>query len=105
MLYTWSNCFPSGLKNKEQKVFNAQHNLQCDADTLKSTRTQYAQNTLKLKSSVQHRVHLETYLANQSVVDKVKDIQKEYGINNNSDSEDIGEEIMDLEDLGEVIQR
>lgn len=86
-------------------MFNAQNNLQCDADTFKSARTQYAQNTLKLKSSIQHKVHLESYLANQSVVDKIKDIQKEYGINNNNDSEDIGEEIMDFEDLGEVIQR
>lgn len=81
-------------------MFTAQHNLECDADTLKSARTQYAQNTLKSKSSIQHKVHLETYLANQSVVDKVKSIQKEYGIGNDSDSEDIGEEMMDFEDLG-----
>lgn len=100
MLYTWSTCFPSGLKNKEQKAFNAQHNLQCDADTLKTVRTQYAQNALKSKSSIQHKVHLETYLANQSVVDKVKSMQKEYGISNGSDSEDIGEDMMDFEDLG-----
>lgn len=81
-------------------MFAAQHNLECDADTLKSARTQYAQNALKSKSSIQHKVHLETYLANQSVVDKVKSIQKEYGIGNDSDSEDIGEEMMDFEDLG-----
>ncbi|GAN08669.1 hypothetical protein MAM1_0217c08184 [Mucor ambiguus] len=105
MLYTWSSCFPSGLKNKEQKAFTANHNLECNADTLKAARTQYAQNTLKSKSSIQHKVHLETYLANQSVVDKVKNIQREYGINNDSDSEDIGEEMMDFEDLGEVIER
>ncbi|KAI8636036.1 hypothetical protein BD408DRAFT_356420 [Parasitella parasitica] len=100
MLYIWSTCFPSGLKNKEQKTFNDQHNLQCSSDTLKSARIEFAQNTLKLKSSVQHKVHLETYLANQSVVDKINTIQKEHEINNFSDLEDIGQETMDFEDLG-----
>ncbi|CEP07557.1 hypothetical protein [Parasitella parasitica] len=105
MLYTWSACFPSGLKNKEQKAFNDQHNLQCDADTLKTVRIEYAQNTLKLKSSIQHKVHLETYLANQSVIDKAKTIQKEYGIDDIHNPKDFGQETMDFEDLGEVIER
>lgn len=94
MLYTWSACFPSGLKNKELKVFVTEHNLDCDADTLKNARQQYAQNTMAIKSSIQKRVHLETYLANQAVVDKVKEIQKEIGLNNDTDDD------MNFEDLG-----
>ncbi|KAI8092422.1 uncharacterized protein B0P05DRAFT_577270 [Gilbertella persicaria] len=93
-LYQWSACFPSGLKNKEQVVFESQHNLHCEADTLKAIRAKYAEETMKYKSSIRHKVHLETFIANQAVVDKVKEV-----IQLNDDDE------LDFEDLGEVIQR
>lgn len=97
MLYTWSACFPSGLKNKERKVFVTKHNLDCDADTFKNARQEYAERTMATKSSIQQRVHLETYLANQAVVDKVKEIQKEIRLSSDTamDDDDIY-----FEDLG-----
>ncbi|KAI9486779.1 MAG: hypothetical protein EXX96DRAFT_550550 [Benjaminiella poitrasii] len=95
MLYTWSTSFPSGLKQKEQASFALSNNLACDADTLKNVRSAHAQNTMQLKSSIQHKQHLETYLVNQAIVDKVKEIQKQVGL-----TEFHGMDDLDLEDLG-----
>jgi hypothetical protein len=101
MLHTWSACFPSGLKNKELTVFVTQHNLECDANTLKNARQEYAQNMMASKSSARQKVHLETYLANQAVVDKVKEIQKEIGLSSNIALNDD----IDFEDLGGKFQK
>lgn len=97
MLYTWSSCFPSGLKIKEQQPFEAQNNLKCDQDTLKLARSQYSNDLLAQKSSIQHKAHFESYLVNQTIVDKVKTIQKEQGIKSNT--MDFMDDL-DFEDLG-----
>lgn len=96
MLYTWSNCFPSGLKLKEQQSFEKDNNLQCDQHTMKHARTKYSNDILSQKSSIQHKVHLESYLVNQTIIDKVQIIQKEEGIKENVNFFDD----MELEDLG-----
>lgn len=96
MLYTWSSCFPSGLKVKEQHAFEENNNLKCDQDTLKQARTKYSNDILAQKSSIQHKTHLESYLVNQTIVDKMKAIQKEQGIKNDVSFVDD----MDFEDLG-----
>ncbi|KAI8371989.1 hypothetical protein EDC96DRAFT_75761 [Choanephora cucurbitarum] len=98
LLFRWSVCFPSGLKQKEQAAFESQHNLVCHADTFQSIRTQYAETTQRHKASQQFPVHLETWIANQTVVDKSRDIP----LDPSSDKED---DMIDDEDLGEVIQR
>ncbi|KAI8971669.1 hypothetical protein BDF20DRAFT_907336 [Mycotypha africana] len=85
MLYEWSACFPSGFKNKEWKAFTAVHNLVCTKDMLKEARMSFAQDMLKSKSSIQHKVHLETYIANQAVMDKVRMLQKELNLKQNSE--------------------
>ena len=93
LLFRWSACFPSGLKQKEQAAFESQHNLVCHAETFKSIRTQYAETIQRHKASQQFPVHLETWIANQTVVDKSRDIP----LDPSSDKED---DMNDDEDLG-----
>ncbi|GAA5797894.1 hypothetical protein HPULCUR_003290 [Helicostylum pulchrum] len=102
MLFKWSQCFPSGFKQKDEKAFAASNNLVCEADTLKLARIQFAQNTIRSKSSYQHKIHLESYMANPAVIAKVQEIKDEFNIKSNDDNDD---DMMDFEDLGEVIQR
>lgn len=99
MLYTWSSCFPSGMKQKEEKLFVLSNNLDCQADTLKLARDKYAQELMKLKSSNQHKVHLETYMANQAIVSKVQELKKELKDASRSISSN-DDDLMDFEDLG-----
>lgn len=99
MLYNWSVCFPSGMKQKDEKVFVLSNNLDCQADTLKVARNKYAQELMKLKSSSQHKVHLETYMANQAIVDKVQELKKELKDDSVTSSMD-NDDLMDFEDLG-----
>ncbi|KAI7902318.1 uncharacterized protein BX663DRAFT_543341 [Cokeromyces recurvatus] len=101
LLYTWSATFPSGLKQKEQARFVALNNLECDIDTLKNVRSKFAERTMQNKSCLQHKVHLETYIVNQGITDKVKEIQKQVGLDEYGG---LGGDL-ELEDLGEVIER
>jgi hypothetical protein len=94
MLYEWqSTSFPSGLKQKEQEQFQNNFNLDCNEDTLKQARASFSKEMMKLKSSDQHKVHLETYIASQAVVEKVKQLAKEIGADEVADMDD-------FEDLG-----
>lgn len=95
LLYTWSQCFPSGMKQKDEKVFVLSHNLDCQADTLKTARIKYAEDTMQSKITSQHKIHLETSMANPTVVQKIQEIKKEVGLS--MDDED---DLMDFEDLG-----
>ncbi|CAO3663471.1 unnamed protein product [Rhizopus microsporus] len=99
-LYSWSEAFPTGLKQKEYDLFVSTHNLACTRDTMKEARSTFAEQWMTLKSSIHHKTHLETYLANQAVVDKVKEIQKEIGVKSADPLS------FDLEeDLGEIVER
>lgn len=101
LLYQWSLCFPSGMKAKDEKKFLSSNNLHCEADTLKAARSKYAQDLKKLKSSSRRKVHLETYVANPANIEIAQEVNNEA---NESDSKS-GDDMMDFEDLGEVIQR
>lgn len=98
LLYTWSQCFPSGMKQKDEKVFLLSNNLDCQADTLKLARMKYAEDTMKSKITNQHKIHLETSMANPAVVLKVQEIKKEVGLDDDNDDND--DDLMDFEDLG-----
>lgn len=97
LLYNWSQCFPSGFKQKDEKVFLLSNNLDCQANTVRLARVKYAQDTMKSKYSNQHKIHLETSMANPVVVDKIQEIKKECGIDD--------DDLMDFEDLGGNINK
>lgn len=96
-LYQWSLCFPSGMKQKDEKVFLLSNNLHCEPDTLKSARAKYSQELTRLKSSSQHKIHLETYVVNPTIMEKVQELSSNLNdLKNGEDSDDL----MDFEDLG-----
>ncbi|KAI9360151.1 hypothetical protein BD770DRAFT_419201 [Pilaira anomala] len=100
ILLQWSKSFPSGFRHKEKIEFAAANNLECDKDTLKKARNQFAENRLKSKSCHQHKIHLESYMANPAVMEKVLELKKELNIDENAD-----DNLKEFEDLGEIIQR
>lgn len=95
MLLRWSKSFPSGFRHKEKLEFHAANDLECDRGTLKRARNQFAENRLKSKSCDQHKIHLESYMANPTVMEKVLELKKELNIDKNAD-----DELKELEDLG-----
>ncbi|KAI8380187.1 hypothetical protein BD560DRAFT_347885 [Blakeslea trispora] len=92
LLYRWSACFPSGLKQKDQAAYDSQHKIACTADTFSIVRSQYTKTTQSQKASLQFPVHLESLIASQAVKEKLIETEP-----NDAYDED--------EDLGEVIQR
>ncbi|KAI9283298.1 hypothetical protein BY458DRAFT_530919 [Sporodiniella umbellata] len=102
-LYQWSRSFPSGLKQRHLDEFTALNNLVCTENTMKEARRDFAELWRLSKSSIHHKVHLETYMANQDILEKVKKISEEVGIKVDSF---VGlNQDLDFEDLGEIIER
>ncbi|CAO3700136.1 unnamed protein product [Rhizopus stolonifer] len=102
-LYQWSAAFPTGFKQKHLDAFTSSNNLVCTETTMKEARSIFAKKWTSSKSSVHHKVHLETYMANQDILDKVKEIEKEMGIK--ADPILGINQDLDFEDLGEIIER
>jgi hypothetical protein len=98
-LYNWSLCFPSGFKQKEENKFLLSNNLHCEQDTLKAARSTFAQQMKNLKRSNQHKIHLETYIANPITIDKVQELKTD-DIPSPNDLIEENNDIMDFEDLG-----
>ncbi|KAG1048741.1 hypothetical protein G6F46_003358 [Rhizopus delemar] len=103
-LHQWSAAFPTGLKQKHVESFMNSNNLTCKEDTMKKARHTFAEQWMVSKSSIHHKVHLETYLANQAIMDKVKEIQLEVGIKTVDPIMGLNQDL-DFEDLGEIIER
>lgn len=97
-LYQWSAAFPTGFKQKHLEAFTSSNNLVCTETTMKEARNTFAKKWTSSKSSIHHKVHLETYLANQDILNKVKEIEKEVGIK--ADPILGINQDLDLEDLG-----
>lgn len=98
-LHQWSAAFPTGLKQKHVESFMNSNNLTCKEDTMKKARHTFAEQWMVSKSSIHHKVHLETYLANQAIMDKVKEIQLEVGIKTVDPIMGLNQDL-DFEDLG-----
>ncbi|KAI9020156.1 hypothetical protein CLU79DRAFT_755953 [Phycomyces nitens] len=109
LLQRWHAAFPSGLKEKEQKVFLSQNNQICGPQTMQEVRLEYARKESQARSTFEDPLHFSSYVAHCSKLPPIallkKGLEKVENIEMDVDADKEEDEDDCLEDMGEVIQR